>query len=64
MGFVGFKSESDAATARDYFNHTYIDACRISIEVRMAVGGNRDGQLAAGLCCLGRSSCLMGMAFP
>lgn len=34
MGFVGFKSESDAAAALKYYNNTYIDAMKISVEVR------------------------------
>lgn len=33
MGFVGFKSTEEAAAALKYFNQTFIDATRISVEV-------------------------------
>lgn len=34
MGFVGFKSEEGAAAALKYFNNTFIDTFRITVEVR------------------------------
>jgi multiple RNA-binding domain-containing protein 1 len=36
MAFVGYRSIDDAASALKYFNNTFIDTCRISIEVRSA----------------------------
>ena len=34
MAFVGFKSDEDAAAALRYFNNTFVDTFRISVEVR------------------------------
>ena len=34
MGFVGFKTVQDAEVALKYFNRTFIDAMRITTEVR------------------------------
>lgn len=34
MAFVGYRTVDDAAAALKYFNNTFIDTCRISIEVR------------------------------
>lgn len=33
FGFVGFKSEKEAQAARDWFDRTFIDSSRISVEV-------------------------------
>ncbi|KAI6143210.1 hypothetical protein BKA82DRAFT_4183819 [Pisolithus tinctorius] len=33
FGFVGFKSDKEAAAARDYFDRTFIDSTRISVAV-------------------------------
>lgn len=33
LAFVGFRSVEQAAAAQAYFDHTFIDACRISVEV-------------------------------
>jgi hypothetical protein len=33
MAFVGYRSVEDAAAALKYFNNTFMDTCRISIEV-------------------------------
>jgi hypothetical protein len=34
LAFVGFRSVEDATAAKDYFDHTFMDASRISVEVR------------------------------
>jgi hypothetical protein len=34
MAFVGYKTSGDAATAQKYFDHTFIYASRIAVEVR------------------------------
>lgn len=33
FAFVGFKSEEQAAEARDYFNNTYVQNCKIKVEL-------------------------------
>ncbi len=33
FGFVGFKSDAQAKLAREYFDRTFIDSTRISVEV-------------------------------
>lgn len=33
FGFVGFKTEKEAASARDWFDRTFIDSTRISVSV-------------------------------
>jgi len=38
FGFVGFKSSKDAARARKYFDQTFVDTCRVSVETAMPVG--------------------------
>jgi multiple RNA-binding domain-containing protein 1 len=32
FGFVGFKSEAEAATAKKYFSNTFIDTSRITVD--------------------------------
>lgn len=36
LGFVGFKTVAEAAAAQKYFDRTFIDAVRISVEVSQA----------------------------
>ncbi|KAJ8675478.1 hypothetical protein QAD02_011264 [Eretmocerus hayati] len=38
FGFVGFKSEEQAAAALEFFNNTCIDTCRISVDYCAALG--------------------------
>jgi hypothetical protein len=45
MAFVGYSCVEDAAAALKYFQATFIDTSRISIEVRL------DGTAAAAVCC-------------
>lgn len=33
FGFVGYKSEKEALAAKDYFNRTFVDSTRISVDV-------------------------------
>ncbi|KAH8738851.1 5x RRM Mrd1p like [Cryptosporidium ryanae] len=41
FGFVGFFSEKDAKKAIDYFNGTFIDTCRISVQYAFPPGSER-----------------------
>lgn len=43
MAFVGYRTVEDAAVALKYFNNTFIDTCRISIEVSLGVWRGREG---------------------
>jgi hypothetical protein len=36
MAFVGYRSVEDSTAAMEYFQNTYIDTSRLSIEVRWA----------------------------
>jgi hypothetical protein len=36
MAFVGYRSEDEAAAALKYFNKSYLDTCRLAVEVRCA----------------------------
>ncbi|PWZ01528.1 RNA-binding domain-containing protein [Testicularia cyperi] len=38
FGFVGYRSEAEAQQALDYFNHTFIDTSRISVEFAKKLG--------------------------
>eukprot|EP00741_Cyanophora_paradoxa_P005516 tig00000893_g5348.t1 len=38
IGFVGYRSEKEAKAARHYFNGTYVDTSKISVEFAKAVG--------------------------
>ena len=38
FGFVGFKSEEEAAKAKEYFDSTYIDTSKIVVEFAKAQG--------------------------
>ncbi len=38
FGFVGYRSEEEAQQALDYFNRTFIDTSRISIEFAKKIG--------------------------
>jgi len=40
FGFVGFRSPAQALEAVSYFNNTYIDSSRISVEIAKKVGDN------------------------
>lgn len=33
MGFVGYRTPEEAAAARKYFDRSYMDACRLTVEV-------------------------------
>jgi RNA recognition motif-containing protein len=37
FGFVGFRKEQDATNAMKFYNRTYIDTSRISIDVAKSV---------------------------
>ena len=38
FGFVGFRNADSATQAKDYFNQTYLDTCRVSVSVAKAKG--------------------------
>jgi len=38
FGFIGYKSDEAAEKAQKYFNNTYIDTSRISVEFASGVG--------------------------
>jgi hypothetical protein len=38
LAFVGFRSVEDATSAKNYFDRTFLDASRISVEVRAGLG--------------------------
>lgn len=38
FGFVGYRSEEEAQQALDYFNRTFIDTCRITVEFAKKIG--------------------------
>ena len=40
FGFVGFRSQQQAEEAVSYFNNTYIDSSRISVELAKRIGDN------------------------
>lgn len=40
FGFVGFKTEEEAARACEYFNNTCINATRIKVEICLGLGTN------------------------
>ncbi|CEO99981.1 hypothetical protein PBRA_007715 [Plasmodiophora brassicae] len=41
MGFIGYRTVQEAAKARGYFDQTFIDTSRITVEFALAVGDNR-----------------------
>eukprot|EP00201_Polytomella_parva_P013824 CAMPEP_0175073562 /NCGR_PEP_ID=MMETSP0052_2-20121109/20661_1 /TAXON_ID=51329 ORGANISM="Polytomella parva, Strain SAG 63-3" /NCGR_SAMPLE_ID=MMETSP0052_2 /ASSEMBLY_ACC=CAM_ASM_000194 /LENGTH=203 /DNA_ID=CAMNT_0016341445 /DNA_START=32 /DNA_END=639 /DNA_ORIENTATION=+ len=38
LGFVGFRTEAQAAAAQKYFNRSYMDTCSLSVEFARRVG--------------------------
>ena len=38
FGFIGYRNEEEAQQAVDYFNKTFIDTMRITVELAKAVG--------------------------
>ena len=37
IGFIGFKNEEDAKTALDFFNNSYLDTSKLTIELAESV---------------------------
>jgi multiple RNA-binding domain-containing protein 1 len=48
MAFVGYRTTDEAAAALKYFNNTFIDTCRVTVEVRRAAGGRGRGSKTGG----------------
>jgi multiple RNA-binding domain-containing protein 1 len=42
FGYIGYKNEADAKKALEYFNNSFIDTCRISVELAKSVSDSAD----------------------
>jgi multiple RNA-binding domain-containing protein 1 len=42
FGYIGYKIEADAKKALEYFNNSFIDTCRISVELAKSVSESSD----------------------